>query len=841
MKDKNYTPMIRQYLEEKEKNKDSILFYRVGDFYEMFFEDAQTASRELDLVLTGKSAGDGQRVPMCGIPHHAANTYIQRLIKKGYKVSICEQLQDPSEAKGIVERGIIRIVTPGTYMDEIIDTKMNNYLASVVVTSWEINILFCELSTGELKSLTVERSLIAMEKALIEQNVSEVVCSMKMDKRWIRALEEKDTYLVSRQKKVKLQKEDEHLLPHGAGEALRDNLAMLMGYLTETQKQHIEHFMPIVIMDQNKQMIIDYESKKHLDLFNPTGSLSLWSFMDRCCSAMGSRTLKNWLEAPLIEADKIGKRQKAVSTLISDFILRENLKEHLIYIYDMERLASRMAYGNASPRDVLQLVTSLEHAKPILQLALALDSYPEFQEVPDCQSLYHQIEGAIVENPPLSLKEGNVFTEGYSRQLDEIREMADQGKDYILQLEARERERTGIKSLKIGYNRVFGYYIEVRNGNLSAIKEEFGYHPKQTLANATRFITSELKEKEDQILHAQEQKIKLEQTLFRELLETIKSSLFDLHACAKALAVIDVLVSLATLAVDKGYICPKFHKRSSIRIIEGKHPILDDQMKTSKYVSNNWIMDEKVHIEMITGPNMGGKSTYMRQNALLVIMAQIGSFIPAKEAELPIFDRIFTRIGASDDILTGKSTFMVEMMEANEALRYATKNSLILFDEIGRGTATYDGMALAQAMIEYIDTAIQAKTLFSTHYHELTDMEQQHATIHNVHVDVKEKKQDIEFRYRVVDGKADKSYGINVARLAHLPKVVLDRASQLLKDYEGSHSGIGYQPNLFVMDAVQPEKSELVERLQQLDIDSMSPREALDFLYELKKLSKTIE
>lgn len=839
MKEKKYTPMMQQYLQVKNANPGSILFYRIGDFYEMFFDDAKIASRELDLVLTGKNAGVEEKVPMCGIPHHAASSYVQRLIKKGYKVSICEQLTDPSEAKGIVERGIIRTITPGTFMDETLDAKMNNYLASVVLSAWEISIIYCELSTGELKYQTSEHSLVALQKALKEQYIQEVVVAKTLDKKWMAALEE--NFLVSRQKKNALQAEDEKLCPSDASDLLKQNCSQLMAYLKDTQKQHIDHFMPMESMDAKQVLIMDYETKNHLDLIDRSKGMSLWSFMDRCQSAMGSRMLRNWIERPLIQVDKIAKRQQAVLTLKEDFLLRDQCKEHLVYIYDMERLASRMAYGNASPRDVLQLTISLEHAKPLLELAQQLSSYPEFKTTPDCQALYQEIKGAIVENPPLSLKEGGVFSDGYSEELDQLRQIAKKGSDFILELEAKERERTGVKSLKIGYNRVFGYYIEVRNGNLKAIRDEFGYHPKQTLANSTRFITSELKEKEEQILHAQEQKVKLEQELFKELLGKIKSQLFDLHACSKALATIDVLVALANLANEKGYICPSFHPESSVSIIEGKHPILDDRMKQQKYVSNNWIMQEDTHVEIITGPNMGGKSTYMRQNALLVIMAQMGSFIPAKEASLPIFDRIFTRIGASDDILTGKSTFMTEMMEANIALHYASKNSLILFDEIGRGTATYDGMALAQAMIEYINSAIQAKTLFSTHYHELTNMEKESASIHNVHVDVREKKETIEFRYRVIEGKADKSYGINVARLAHLPKVVLDRASQLLQEFEGMNDSNQYQPNLFVMDTVQPEKSELVERIKNLDIDALSPREALEFLYEMKKLSDDIE
>ena len=836
---------MQHYLKMKEENPDSILFYRLGDFYEMFFEDAKLVSQELDLVLTGRSAGVEEKVPMCGIPFHAANSYIQRLVKKGYKVAICEQLEDPSSAKGLVDRGIIKIITPGTYMDATMDAKSTNYMASCDVSSFEITVIYCELSTGELKYQTLQRSLVALQKALLEQNVSELVCPMTMDKKWMAALEEMDTMLISKHKKANIDSEDLPLLNGIESESLKEAFALLMAYLKDTQKQRIDHFLPIESMDKDKVLVMDYETKNHLELVSSQSSNakaeSLWSFMDKCQSAMGSRMLKRWIEYPLIDAEKIAKRQVAVKDLKENFMLRENLKEHLVYVYDMERLASRMAYGNASPRDVLQLVATLEHAKPILDLASSLNSYPEFNDVPDCQELYNEIKNAIIENPPLTLKEGGVFNDGYNQELDEVRKIAKQGKDFILELEAKERERTGVKSLKVGYNRVFGYYIEVRNGNLDNIKEEFGYHPKQTLANATRFITQELKEREEQILHAQETKVKLEQSLFNDLLMRIKRDLFDLHACAQALSTIDVLVSLAILASEKGYVCPVFHPGYNVNVVEGKHPILDDRMKKKRYVSNDWKMSEEEHIQLITGPNMGGKSTYMRQNALLVVMAQMGSFIPAKTAQLPIFDRIFTRIGASDDILTGKSTFMVEMMEANTALRYATKHSLILFDEIGRGTATYDGMALAQAMLEYIDEAIGAKTLFSTHYHELTELAEEHQSMRNVHVDVREEKNEIEFRYRVIEGKADKSYGINVAKLAHLPKVVLDRASQLLLNFENQDNNQNYQPSLFVMDQVQPEKSQLLQQLQELDIDSMTPRDALDCLYELKKLSEKIE
>lgn len=845
MAEKKYTPMMQHYLKMKEENPDAILFYRLGDFYEMFFDDAKLVSQELDLVLTGRSAGVEEKVPMCGVPFHAANSYISRLVKKGYKVAICEQLEDPSNAKGLVDRGIVKIVTPGTYMDSTMDAKTTNYMASCDISSFEITVVYCELSTGELKYQTLQRSLVALQKALLEQNVSELVCPMAMDKKWMSALEEMETILISKHKKSSVDSQDLPLLNGIESESLKEAFALLMAYLKDTQKQHIDHFLPIESMDKDKVLVMDYETKNHLELVSSQSTNakaeSLWSFMDKCQSAMGSRLLKRWIEYPLIDANKIAKRQAAIKDLKENFMLRENLKEHLVYVYDMERLASRMAYGSASPRDVLQLVATLEHAKPILDLAVSLNSYPEFSQVPDCQGLYNEIKNAIVENPPLTLKEGGVFNDDYNQELDEVRRIAKKGKDFILELEAKERERTGVKSLKVGYNRIFGYFIEVRNGNLSNIKDEFGYHAKQTLANATRFVTQELKEKEEQILHAQETKVKLEQSLFNDLLLRIKRDLFDLHACAQALSTIDVLVSLAILASEKGYVCPVFHPGCNVNVVEGKHPILDDRMKKKRYVSNDWKMSEDEHVQLITGPNMGGKSTYMRQNALLVVMAQMGSFIPAKTAELPIFDRIFTRIGASDDILTGKSTFMVEMIEANAALCYATKHSLILFDEIGRGTATYDGMALAQAMLEYIDEAIGAKTLFSTHYHELTDLEKEHPSMHNVHVDVREEKNEIEFRYRIIDGKADKSYGINVARLAHLPKVVLDRAAQLLTNFENQDNNQNYQPSLFVMEQVQPEKSKLLQQLQELDIDSMTPRDALDCLYELKKLSEKIE
>lgn len=831
----NYSPMMQHYLELKEQYPDVILFYRLGDFYEMFFEDAKIASRELELVLTARAAGC-EKAPMCGVPHHAVNNYAARLIKKGYKVAICEQLEDPADAKGLVERGIVRILTPGTFMEEEVNQKTSNYLGAVHCNGYQCAVIFCELSTGELLYEITDRSLSAILKLLREMQVSEVISDRSLDKSWIRALEEDDEFLYSIQKGMRLSLDDEQLLSLKEP-VLEECLEVLLGYLQKTQMQHISYLQPLAPLHPAQRMQMDLETRKHLELVQASSSrgISLWEYMDLCRSSMGSRRLKSWIESPLVEQKEIEKRQEAVQVLVDQFLLREQLKDHLSFVYDMERLASRISYGSASPRDILQMVSSLEHAAPILELAKDLTSYPEFQEVDPCTDLYNELNGAIAEDPPLTLKDGNVIAPGYSEELDHIRALADQSQDAILQLESREKERTGIKSLKVGYNRVFGYYIDIRKSYINQIKPEYGYTAKQTLANSTRYITQELKELENEILEAQEKKVKLENELFHGLLEKIKARLNDLYILARALSQIDVLYAFAQLTNDKGYVRPVFNQDHIVDVTEGRHPIMEQ--KLSNYVSNDWHMNPDDHIQLITGPNMGGKSTFLRQNALLVIMAQTGCFIPARKASLPVFDRIFTRIGASDDIMTGKSTFMVEMLEANAALRYATENSLILFDEIGRGTATYDGMALAQAMLEYIDEAIKAKTLFSTHYHELTELEENREGIKNIHVDVKEKKSDIQFLYRIVDGKADKSYGIHVARLASLPDAVLERAEGLLEQYENQNDNQVFQPNLFIMDRPAPSSQKILEKLQSLDIDSLSPREALSCLYELQDLA----
>ena len=834
-----YTPMMKHYLELKEQHEDAIIFYRLGDFYEMFFEDAKTASSELDLVLTGRNAGVEERVPMCGIPHHAAKGYIQRLIQKGYKVAIVEQLEDPALAKGLVKRDVIKIVTPGTIMDEVSDEKTTVYIASLHDFKFGLAVILCEMTTGELRAQLIDKHVMAIQKVLLGNNVREIVIQEKFDKKIVKMIEEMQTITVSYHNDNALKEEYRHLLNGIEDDRVETAFGVLTNYLDETQKRNMAHLNAVEMVYENDFLQMDFSTKQNLELTSSLRSNSrsqtLWSFLDKCRSSMGSRLLKKWIEYPLVDTAMINRRLNAVEYLNDNFITKDELREHLGFVYDMERLSARVAYGSANPRDILRLIKTLEHTPQIFELFHDCSAYEEFQSIDPCRELYDMIEGAIIDNPPLTLKDGGVFVEGYNEELDQVREIGKNGKNWILELENKERERTGVKSLKIGYNRVFGYYIEVTKTNLDSIKDEFGYVRKQTLTNAERFITQELKDKEDAIVHAQERSIRLEAELFNHLLNQIKVYLPKLHDLSHALATIDALYALAEISSENGYTRPQFHTGHSIHMKEARHPILDRMMKTTRYVSNDLEMGEDNDILMITGPNMGGKSTYMRQTVLLVIMAQIGCFVPAKKAEMPIFDQIFTRIGASDDIMSGQSTFMVEMIEANNALQNATANSLILFDEIGRGTSTYDGMALAQAMIEYIMRNIKAKTLFSTHYHELTEMAEKNAGIRNVHVDVHEEDDKVTFLYRVLDGKADKSYGINVARLAHLPSSVLERAKQILDTLE-------LQPNMvkevkppLVIEKENPQHMQIINQVKQVDVNKMTPMEAMQFLYELKE------
>ncbi|MEG0710380.1 MAG: DNA mismatch repair protein MutS [Longicatena sp.] len=838
-KEATYTPMMKHYIELKKQHEDAIIFYRLGDFYEMFFEDAKTASQELDLVLTGRNAGVSEKVPMCGIPHHASSGYIQRLIQKGYKVAIVEQLEDPSTALGLVKRDVIKIVTPGTIMDEVSDEKASVYIASMYDYQYGLAVILCEMTTGEMRAQLIDKQVMAIQKVLLGNNVKEIVVQEKFDKKIIKMIEDMQCITVSYHNDALVKEEYEHLISNVEDERIHTSFAILTNYLNETQKRNMAHLNHIEMIYENEFLQMDFSTKQNLELTqsirNNAKSQTLWSFLDKCRSAMGSRLLKKWIEYPLVDIQAINKRLDAIEYLNDNFITKDELREHLAFVYDMERLSARVAYGSANPRDVLRLVKTLEHAPAIFELFEDCSAYSEFRTIDSCKELYDVINGAIVDNPPLTFKDGGIFVEGYNTELDEARVVGKHGKNWILDLENKERERTGVKSLKIGYNRVFGYYIEVTKANVDQIKEEFGYVRKQTLSNAERFITQELKEKEDAILHAQERSVRLEVELFNDLLNQIKTYLSRLHDLSNALATIDALYALADISSENGYTRPTFHKEHTIHIVEGRHPILDKMMKTSRYVSNDLEMSESNDILIITGPNMGGKSTYMRQCALLVIMAQIGCYVPAKRIEMPVFDQIFTRIGASDDIMSGQSTFMVEMMEANNALQNATANSLILFDEIGRGTSTYDGMALAQAMIEYIVNNTKAKTLFSTHYHELTQMEDKNPSIRNVHVEVHEEDDEVTFLYRVVDGKADKSYGINVARLAHLPSSLLDRAKQILDNLEVQPNVVGELQSPSIIAKENPLYEQIIQQVRNVDVNKMTPIEAMQLLYEIKE------
>ena len=836
---KQYTPMMQQYLEVKENYQDALVFYRLGDFYEMFFEDAKIASSELDLVLTGRSAGVEERVPMCGVPHHAANNYIQRLIQKGYKVAVVEQLEDPSVAKGIVKRDVVRVITPGTAMDDLGEDKSSIYIASVIDYQYGLALAICDMSTGETSVKNIQNNSLVLNQQLLKHNIKEIVVQESFSEKKVQSIRDLGMITISYCDELIVPEEYLPLCSNVKEDYFIKAYGLLLNYLLATQKRMLHHLRTIEVDSDDQYVYMDYSTQQNLELVTPlrqgTKNETLWSFLDYCKTAMGSRMLRKWVEKPLVKKEEILKRQSAITYLLEDSIRQDDLKEHLANIYDLERLIARIAYGTANAIDCIRLQKSLKETPEIMTLIQGMNSYPEFTSLDLCQDLADILENAFVENPPVSIKEGGMFQDGYSQELDECRKIQREGKAWILQLESKEREKTGIKTLKVGYNRVFGYYFEVSKANRDLIKEEHGYVRKQTLTNAERFVTSELKEREDAILHAEERSIRLETEIFMTLLERIQSYSVKLQKLSNALATIDALYALSVVSDKNGYTKPVFNQDGVVSILEGRHPILETLLKDTRYVSNSMIMDQSQQIWIITGPNMGGKSTFMRQCALIVLLAQIGCYVPAKECNLPIFDKIFTRIGASDDILSGQSTFMVEMNEANQALQNATKNSLILFDEIGRGTSTYDGMALAQAMIEYIATCIQAKTLFSTHYHELTTLEESLTNVKNYHVEVHEENDHVTFLYRVKMGKADKSYGINVAKLAKLPESVIDRAKGIQKELESTKRVVQQSLQVVEMVKTSPEVEVIKNYLDEVDENQLTPLEALQLVHDLKK------
>lgn len=831
-----YSPMMMQYLGIKEQNKDAIVMFRLGDFYEMFFDDAMIVSKELELALTGKNAGAKERVPMCGVPFHSASGYIQKLVDNGHKVAIVEQLTDPGK-KGIVERGVVQIVTPGTIFDESMTKNKNNYIACMMIFDFVYTLAFCDITTGEFQVVNIDKKDHLLNNQLASMEVKEIVvksdCTYNFN----------DSIMVSHYDNETFNEKYRDIF-HNIKDLKEIKVStLLLNYLIETQKRDLEHLQMIEEINNQDFMTMDLYTKKSLELTENSKDHekygSLFWLLDMTKSAMGARLLKNYIDRPLLKKEAIEERLDIVEIFTQQFIQRESIKEILKEIYDLERLSSRIAFGNINARDLKWISSSL---KVLPELKQQLYSFNEpltdqlANQIIDLSHITKLIDDAIIDNPPLTIKEGNIIKDHFNEELDELRYLRDHGKKWLVDFEQKEREKTGIKNLKVGYNRVFGYYIEVTKGSLDLVKDEFEYTRKQSLSNAERFITPELKDMESKILSAQDKIQKLEYVLFTQVRNEIKKEVHLIQDVSKIIARVDVYQSLAMLASENSYVRPVFNDQKIMDIKEGRHGVIEKVMGHGKYVPNDVSIDENSPVVLITGPNMGGKSTYMRQVALIVIMAQIGSFVPAKYANLTIFDQIFTRIGASDDLISGQSTFMVEMLEANNALRFASEKSLILFDEIGRGTATFDGMAIAQAMIEYIASEIHCMTLFSTHYHELTFLEDKGLGIQNVHASARVDNDHLVFEYLIKKGRSNKSYGVNVAKLAKLPDEVINRANLVLETLEENN----VEDRLIEEKQVQviEKESEVEKYLKTIDPMALSPLDALSTLIELKKLVK---
>ena len=841
---KKLSPMMAQYMELKDKYEDCIVFYRLGDFYEMFFEDAIIASRELELTLTGKSAGLEERVPMCGIPHHAYSSYIDQLIEKGYKVAIAEQLEDPKTAKGTVKRDVIQVVTRGTRLDNNLDSKNNNYIANIYDFDYCKGIAYTDISTGEFFCELLEKDNEDVEREIVKRGFRELIVSENTDRELINTLRVNYGILISITKELYDGDDYKYIYEDIDDIRLETTIKHLLHYVLDTKKGDLHHLKKCELVTRYQTLLFDNNTKKNLELVETIRSrdrqYSLLWLLDKCKTAMGSRFLKHQIENPVTDKKELERRYDFVEKISTEFIIRDDLRTSLDAVYDLERLAGRISYGNLNARDMLQLKRSLKELPKIKELLNKLDYDKEIEPLEEVEQL---LEKTIKEDPPLSLKEGSIIKDGYNSELDELRSVSSGSKDFILSIEQKEKERTGIKSLKVGFNKIFGYYIEVSKGQKALVKEEYGYERRQTLANCERYITKELKEKENIILGAEEKIINLEYKLFMDIREIVKRYISKIQEISKIISEVDMLLSFSIVSDENKFIRPKLVETKELRLIECRHPVVEKVIK-DKYVSNDIIMDNNTNILLITGPNMAGKSTYMRQCAITIIMAQIGCFVPCKSAIMPIFDKIFTRIGASDDLVSGESTFMIEMKEANYAISEATENSLILFDELGRGTATYDGMSLAQAILEYIHDKIGAKTMFSTHYHELTALEKDLKHLKNVHVSASEEDGRLTFLHKVKAGAVDKSYGIHVASLAKLPHELIKRSEEILNIYENSNKKkeVFTQTSLFELteeEVTENEKvNEIEEEIKRINPLEMTPMDSLNFLYELKKKVK---
>ena len=831
-------PMMAHYVELKEKNMDTIILYRLGDFYEMFFEDAELVSHELELTLTGRNAGLDERVPMCGVPYHAVDIYIDKLIKKGYKVAICEQLEDPKSAKGMVKRDITEVISSGTVItSNSLNEKENNYIGSIYSLDYLHILTYSDITTGEIYGEIIPKDDNILINKIIFLGIKELIINSKTDKEIISIL--KNTYKLPLTiiDDITNTEDYSYIYDDINDERYITGIKHLTYYLVNNLKRNISHFQKIIIRKNDEYLKMDIHTKRNLELTESIRKgermYSLLWLLDETKTAMGSRKLKTWIENPLVNKEDIEARYKIVGTLLEEFILSEDLRKVLYNVYDLERLCGRIALGSANARDLIQLKDSLKYLPEINDILKKIN----YTELPDVSDLYNLLNSSLYESPPPTLKEGYLIKEGYNKELDELKDLRSGGKEFISNYEQEEREKTGIKTLKVGFNKVFGYYIEISKGALSQVKEEYGYIRKQTLTNCERFINPILKEKEDLVLSAEEKIINLEYDLFIEIRNKCSEYVHTLQNIAKTISEIDVLSSFALVSEKYNYTCPTITLDHNLEIVEGRHPVVEKVIKDA-YIPNDIVMDNNTSIILITGPNMAGKSTYMRELGIITIMAQIGCYVPAKKATLPIFDQIFTRIGASDDLVSGESTFMVEMREAANAIKNATINSLILFDELGRGTATFDGMSLAQAILEYINNKIGCKTLFSTHYHELTDLENTLDKLVNKHVSAEEKDGDIIFLHKVKEGSIDKSYGINVAKLAALPKEVTDRAAEILKIYENKENKRDIVIQTTLPLDFHEEKNEIEEAIKNLNVLELTPMEAINILYDLKKKTK---
>ena len=831
------SPGMKQYMEIKDQYPDSLLFFRLGDFYELFFEDGILASRELELTLTGKNAGLEERVPMCGVPFHAVKPYIDKLIDKGYKVAICEQLEDPKQAKGMVKRGVTEVISKGTVTDpDTLKSYENNYIGSLLDFGNLYTITYADISTGNLFILDVEHNLDVLVNNILSLNLKEIILLDNSNSELIDILKNKYNIEVE----INSEYLDDYDYLYNDLSEMRYKLGIkhLFYYLVIKELKDLHHIKNVEIVNPQEYLEMDIHTIRNLELLETLRlkerTYSLIWLLDKTKTAMGSRKLKQWLMSPLKDKVKIKDRYDKIDKLRSEFIIRDEINNLLDSIYDLERLTGKVLNGNLNARDMLQIKRSLSVLPDINERIKKLGFSIELK---DESKLYKLIDDAIYEDAPITLHDGYLIKDGYNKELDELKSIRKGGKEFISTLEETEREKTGIKNLKVGYNKVFGYYIEISKGQANLVKPEFGYERRQTLVSSERFISPSLKEKEALILNAEEKIIEIEFNLFLEVKEEIRKEINNLQDIADNISDIDALISLSNVADSYNLVRPELIDERRIEIKDGKHPVIE-RVSNTEYVPNDIMMDEETNVLLITGPNMSGKSTYMRELAIIIIMAQMGSFVPASSCKIPIFDKIFTRIGASDDLVSGESTFMVEMKEAKNAICNATSDSLILFDELGRGTSTYDGMSLAEAILEYVNNKIKCKTLFSTHYHELTSLEE-HSGIKNVHVDAYLKDDDVIFLHKVKEGPVDKSYGINVAKLAGIPKDLLKRASEILAFYENNDKKEVDRSSQIEFDFNESlEDNEVLNKLKEIDPLKCTPMDAINILYELKELSK---